>query len=126
MAGRTDGLIKNFRASAAVGAYTIVKFGAADTDAAPASAAGDALIGTTGELGAALGERVDVHMGDIPEVRFGGNVTRGDPLTSDANGAAVTAAPGAGVKVRIIGFATVSGAAGDIGTYRYAPGVVTG
>jgi len=128
MAGRTDGLIKNFRATVAIPARTIVKFGASDLDIVISAIAADASIGVTGELDAAAGERADVHMGDIVEVRYGGNVTRGDPLTTaaDGSGRAVTAAPGAGVKVRLIGFAMASGVADDIAAARWAPGVMTG
>lgn len=126
MAGRTDGLIKSFRAPAAIAARTIVKFGAADDSVATATAAADMSIGVTGELAAAAGERCDIHMNDIAEVRYGGAVTRGDPLTADGTGRAITAAPGAGVKVRIIGFAMASGAADDIAPARIAPGMFTG
>lgn len=126
MAGRTDGLIKNFRATAAVAAFTIVKFGPSDIEATPAAAAADASIGVSGEVAAAAGERFDVHMSDIADVRFGGVVTRGDPLTSDAQGRAVTAAPAAGANARIVGFALVSAVLGDIGPARIAPGLMQG
>lgn len=126
MAGRTDGLIKNFRAPAPIAAWTIVKFGASDIDVATAVAAGDASIGVTGELAAAAGERVDVHMSDIADVRYGGNVAAGAPLTSDAQGRAITAAPGAGVKMRTIGFALASGVVGDVSPARIIPGLITG
>lgn len=126
MAGRTDGLIKNFRAAAAILPWRIVKFGASDVEAVTAAAAGDALIGISSELAADAGQRCDVMMSDIADVRFGANVTRGDPLTSDAVGRAITAAPGAGAKMRIIGFALVSAIADDVGPARIVPGLITG
>lgn len=126
MAGRTDGLIKNFRSSAAIGARLIVKFGAADDTIALATAATDASIGVTGELAAASGERADVMMGDIVEIVLGGNVARGDKLTSDGQGRAVTAAPGAGVTHHIIGFALASGVLGDWAPVRFAPSMLKG
>ena len=62
----------------------------------------------------------------IADVEFGGAVTRGAAVTSDANGKAVAAAPAAGSNVRIIGFAEVSAVAGDIGPILVAPGVMQG
>jgi len=126
MAGRTDGLIKNFRAAVAIPAYTIVKFGVSDVLVTPTVAAGDASIGITGELAADVGERCDVHMSDIADVRLGGPVTRGDPLTSDVQGRAILAAPGSGAKVRTIGFALASGVLGDVAPARLVPGMMTG
>lgn len=125
MAGRTDGLIKTFRAGAAIAAFRIIKFGAADDQALQASAAADFSFGLSGELGAAQGEPVDVHMSDIGEVQYGGNVARGAPLTADANGKAITAAPAAGATVRIIGFAMRAGVADDIGAARISPGFMS-
>lgn len=119
-------LFKNYAAGAAIAAYRIVKLSADDT-VVQAAASTDALMGVVQQLGAdAQGDRVDVAFGGIVEIEFGGNVTRGDPVTADADGKAVAAAPGAGVNARIIGFATVSGVAGDIGRVRYAPGVMQG
>lgn len=126
MAGRTDGLIKNFRASGAIAPWLIVKPGASDTQVAVAAASGDALIGVSSEIAAEDGQRCDVMMSDIADVRYGANVTRGDLLTSDANGRAITAAPAAGVKMRTIGFALISAVAGDVGPARIVPGQITG
>lgn len=126
MAGRTDGLIKNFRATAAVAAFTIVKFGADDVSVVVSAAAADASIGVTIELDAAAGQRVDVAMSDIGDVRYGGNVARGDLLTSDGQGRAITAAPGAGVVMRTIGTAMVSAVLGDIGPMMIERGQIRG
>ncbi len=106
--------IKSFTAEAAVQPYTIVKFGTADGNVAPAAAATDALLGVAGPVGGDLNGIVDIILDGIAEVKAGGAITRGDQLTSDANGAAVTASPAAGVNNRIIGVAMVSAAAGDI------------
>ncbi len=69
-------------------------------------------------LDIASGERVDVIEHGIAEVEFGGTVARGDPLTADADGKAIKAAPAAGVNARIIGWAGVSVVAGDIAKVR--------
>lgn len=113
----TPGLTKTFIADVAIGARRIVKFGSSDSNitlcgAAPATAG---MLGVSDRAGDAVaGDRVDVIMDDIAEVVLGGTVTRGDPLTSDASGAAVTANPAAGVNVYIVGMAMMSGVAGDI------------
>ncbi|MDQ1229281.1 hypothetical protein [Sphingomonas sp. SORGH_AS_0879] len=126
MAGRTDGLTKNFRAGAAIAPYLILKFGADDQTLLPAAGPTDDLIATSTELAAVQGERFDAALGGLPEVRLGGNVGRGRPITSDAQGRAVEAAPAAGVRVRIIGFSLATGVLGDVVAYRPAPGFITG
>lgn len=119
-------LNKNYLAEGAIAAYRIVKHGAADGGLLQAAAAADKLVGVCGAVAPVLGERVDVVKVGIADVELGGNVTRGDPITSDANGKGVTAAPAAGANVRIIGFAEVSGVAGDIASVLIAPGVMQG
>jgi hypothetical protein len=52
----------------------------------------------------------------IAPVEYGGNVTRGDPLTSDGDGKAITATAAGGSNVRLIGIAGSSGVLGDIGS----------
>lgn len=126
MARRTDGLIKNFKAEAAVSKFRIVKFGAADEQALQAAAVGDAMFGVSLELDAAIGEPFDVALSGLADVVYGGNVARGDFLTSDANGKAVAAAPAAGVNNRVIGIAMVSGVLDDIGVVDLAPGRIQG
>ena len=117
---------KQYTAEAAVGANLIVKPGSTDDFVAQGAAATDLLMGVSGNIAAVLGERVDIIKSGIADVLFGGNVTRGNPLTADANGKAVVAAPGAGANVRIIGFAEVSGVSGDIGSVLIVPGYMQG
>lgn len=119
-------LTKNYTAEAAIAAYRIVKFGATDASVLQATGVNDKGIGVQNEVAPALGERADVIRSGLAEVQYGGNVTRGDPLTSDANGKAVAAAPAAGVNNYIIGFAEVSGIADDIGQVLIAPGRIQG
>ena len=117
---------KQYIAETAVGANLIVKPGSTDDYQVQSAAATDYLIGVSGNVAGAAGERVDVIREGIADVVFGGAVTRGAPLTSDANGKAVVAAPSAGSNVRIIGFAEVSGVSGDIGSVYLSPGVMQG
>lgn len=120
-------LIKEGTAEAAVTKYRIVKFGATDGGYVQSAAAGDFHAGVYGEnFDVANGERLGVIKQGIADVEYGGAVTRGAPLTSDANGKAVVAAPAAGANVRIIGFAEVSGVAGDIGPVWVEPGLMQG
>lgn len=119
-------LRKNYTAGGAIIAHRIVKMGATDGTVVQAVAATDALMGVCGSIAPASGERVDITKSGIAAVEFGGTVTRGDALTADANGKAITAAPSAGSNVRIIGFAEVSAVSGDIGDALIAPGVMQG
>ena len=124
---KNDSLDKNYTADAAIAAYRIAKFGAADGAVAIAAAATDLLIGVTGRVTATVaGERVDVSRSGIREVEYGGAVTRGATLTSDASGRAIVAAPAAGANVRTIGVAEVSGVLGDIGSLLIVPGSMQG
>jgi hypothetical protein len=119
-------LTKNFNAGAAVNAFRIVKMGADDNNVIQAAAATDALVGVSTCLAAASAEPVDVILSGVAEVTYGGNVTRGALLTSDANGKAVAAAPAAGANVAVIGRALVSGVDGDVGCVLLAPGQIQG
>lgn len=117
---------RGYKAEGTVGAYRIVKHGSANQTCVVAAAATDKLVGTSDALAHVAGDLVDVDLRAVCEVVLGGTVARGDPLTSDASGAAVAAAPAAGSNVRIIGFADMSGVAGDVITYLRAPGVLQG
>lgn len=124
---RIPGLVTNHTADAAIAAYRIVKFGAADGNIAQAAAVGDLSIGVTDRIAAAAaGDRIDVIRHGIAEVQYGGVVARGSKLTSDANGKAVVAAPAGGVNNQIIGTAEVSGVLDDIGSVFIAPSVMQG
>ncbi|MFQ5550959.1 MAG: capsid cement protein [Gemmatimonadales bacterium] len=118
-------LTKNFNAAAAISQYRIVKFGAADGDVQQAAAATDAQVGVA-NLDAALNERVDVVVCGIAEVRLGGTVTRGNLITSDANGKGVAASAAIGANQRYLGIAMVSGVAEDIIDVLIAPGEYQG
>jgi hypothetical protein len=69
---------------------------------------------------------IDYPTAGTGQVRLGGNVTRGDPITADAASKGVTAAPAAGANVRIIGFALQSGVLNDVIDYQIAPGLMQG
>lgn len=120
--GRTTGLLqKGYTATTAIPAFTIMKFGAADGTVVPATGATAYLVGVQAQLDCAVGDRASATMNsNIEDVLYGGNVTRGDPLTSDGQGRAIKATT---TGQFIVGYAEVSGVAGDIGSAIIAPGV---
>lgn len=94
---------------------TVMCVGAADnkaklSGATPAINAG--LIGLAFNAATAAGPLDIVTDGIFPGIA-GGSITRGDPLTSDAAGAVITAAPAGGVNLACIGHALASAASGD-------------
>ena len=115
MMGATSGLEKSVKCTAALAtAYLIAKFGADDDTLAQATASTEELVGVFQHTTTTAGEEVRVMLDGISRVVLGGTVVRGNYLTSDANGKAVSAAPGAGVNAYVIGQALASGVAGDI------------
>lgn len=125
MTQRNPELFLSFTAGGAIASNRFVKFGANDRAMLQSAAATDAIIGIS-DLAAAANETVDVCMSGIFPVVYGGTVTRGDLLTSDSTGRAITAAPSAGVNHRIGGVAMVSGVVGDLGSARLSPGSFQG
>lgn len=119
---RNPGLQKNYSAEAAIAAYRIVKFGAADGGILQSAAAADKHVGVIDRMPAAVaGDRVDVIRSGIAEVEYGGTVAAGDLLTSDASGRAIVATASAGSNVRVVGVAEVAGVVGDIGSMLVQP-----
>jgi hypothetical protein len=124
---RNDGLIKTFYSTAAITKHRLVIPGSADNTCTEASAATGLLIGVCADLGAgAAGEPVDIILDGIANVEYGGDVTRGQLLTSDGSGRAITATASAGANIRIVGVAMVSGAVGDIGSVKLSQGSLQG
>ncbi len=120
-------LAKNYAADVAIPAFRIVKPGAADDRVTLATAATDALIGATMEIGAAIGERCDVQLAGIAFVEVGAAVARGALVTSDAIGRGVAAAPAAGANNSVIGRALEAAtAAGDIIRVMQSTGQIQG
>lgn len=107
-------LIKNFIAGAAISAFRFTKFSAADT-IIQGAAATDAVIGVSGEIAAAVGERADVTLIGIAFIEAGAAFSQGALLVSDAVGRAIAGAPAAGSNVRVGAIAIDAAvAAGDI------------
>jgi len=106
-------LIKSFLAAAAMGGNLIAR-AAADSSVQEAGAATHALVGITDQMGAAEGRMVDVVQLGWAELRLGGAVSFGDPLTSDDEGRGVEAEPTAGAIVRTVAIAMSDGVEDDI------------
>lgn len=116
----------NHVAQGAIAAFRIVKPGTADRTLVQAAASTDALIGVMESVAPAAGERCDAVRVGVARLEYGGTVAAGDPITADANGRGIKAAPAAGSNVRIVGFAEVAAVSGDIADVLLAPGVMQG
>lgn len=89
---RNEMLVKNFNAAGAISPFRAVKFGSADNSVAQSTARNSLVIGVSDSLGAdAALDPVDVVMGGIATIEYGGTITRGQNVTSDANGKAIAA-----------------------------------
>ncbi|UWQ92990.1 hypothetical protein K3727_09495 [Rhodobacteraceae bacterium M382] len=117
---------RSYEAAAAIAGHLIVAFAdpANASTVTPATSSTDALIGTADSMGADLGGMCDVHRGGVSEVRLGGPVQAGDPITADANAKGIAATASAATTVRIIGYAEAPGVADDIIQYFAAPGLL--
>lgn len=118
---------KSYMAEAAVVVNRIVKPGVAAYALLQSSAAADFHMGVINELPAAIGTTTDVVRDGPAVVEAGAAFAAGTPLTSDALGRAIAAAPATGVNVRIVGFADeAASAAGDVVRFMVAPGLMQG
>jgi hypothetical protein len=116
--GWTTGTEKSLECTAAIATnYTIAKHGADDDHASLATAATDNLIGIFQHITTTADDMVKIMLSGISPVVYGGAVTRGDPLTSNATGQAIVATAGQS----IIGYATISGVLNDIGYCEIIP-----
>jgi hypothetical protein len=127
MTMRDQGLVKTFNAGAAVAPRRIVAFGGDERTVIQAAAVTSTMFGVSDDVSAAAaGRGVDVVLTGVATVEYGGTVAPGAPLTSDSIGRAVAAAPAVGTNNRIVGFAMVAGAVGDLGAVRLAQGSLQG
>lgn len=91
----------------------ILKNGSAGLQVLPAASVSDKSIGVA-EHDAASGEGIRMQVAGRAKYKAGGTIAKGDLLTSDASGRAVTAAPAQGDNNRIIGYATESAVVNDL------------
>jgi len=98
--------------------YRLANFGVADNSSKQAVDAASPLIGVTQIVGGEDGLQVDICRDGLPEVQYGGVVTKGDRLTSDADGKAIATVTAGDW---VIGIAEVSGVEDDIGMVFISP-----
>lgn len=72
------------------------------------------------------GQTGTVQVAGVARVKLGGTVAADDPITSNASGQGVTAAPAAGVNAYIVGIALEAGVSGDLIDVLIAPGRIQG
>lgn len=116
---RNDGLIKNFYADGTLEGRKLVTFGTGKLKVKQATAATDALIGVTTQIGSESNGRVDVIFSGITEATAGGSISKGEVLTSDASANVITATQASD---RVIGIALEDAVAGDFVTVLIAQG----
>ena len=116
---RNDGLIKTFYADGTLEGRKLVTFGTGKLKVKQATAATDALIGVTTQIGSESNGRVDVIFSGITEATAGGNIGKGEVLTSDASANVITATQAAD---RVIGIALEDAVAGDFISVLIAQG----
>ena len=122
------GLTKTYTTGAAVLRRRIIKPGASDGLVVQGAAATDDIFGVSDmSADCVQGDRIDVRLTGVVEIDVGGAIGPGKPITSDAQGRAVQAAPAAGSNVRIIGInGPVTYALGDVGDVFLAQGLMQG
>ncbi|MBN5381466.1 DUF2190 family protein [Serratia marcescens] len=111
-------LITAHKVEAATLPRQLVMHGTVDDEITPAVDGSKLIIGVTSAIGNDIGEAADVIRSGLAIVRYGADVTVGQPLTADAEGRAVPAAAGN----FYIGFAEYAGAEDDHGSVWIAPG----
>ena len=113
MAGPNNLLTKTFVAGAAIAKNTIVMFDSADDTVIVATANTDLPMGISLEAAAAAGDRIEVAVAGIADVKAAGAITRGDYVVSAAAGEGV-AGTASTAKQQAIGIAMVGVADNDI------------
>ena len=113
---------KAYIADVDIAPYLILSVGSVDGNATLAPTSTSKLIGVSENVPVAATEVVDAIQGGPGLVQLGGTVAAGDYLTAntDGSGTAITATPGTGLTVNVIGKASVSGVAGDVIPYTTA------
>jgi hypothetical protein len=107
-------LRKGYTTGAAVLASRIVKMGSADFTVIQATDGAAGLLGATVEhVNPPSGGQITVTRLGLEYVELGGTVTRGQYVTSDANGKGIAAVIVAGTPLHVLGIAEESGVAGD-------------
>lgn len=124
-----SGFIKSRVAAGAIAPWSIAAFTGNRNEVAQAAGSATGLAGITDYLGidAVCADRmVDLQLTEVADVKAGGTIAAGDPITSDANGAAIKAVKAAGAEVFCIGLAQEPAVVGDVFGVLVSPFVITG
>jgi len=113
MAGPNNLLTKTFLAGAAIAKYTIVMFDSSDDTVIVATANTDLPIGIALDAAAAAGDRIEVAVAGIAEVKAAGAITRGDYVVATTGGEGL-AGTGSVAKQQAIGYAMEGVADNDV------------
>lgn len=108
-----EGLVKTYDAGGTINEYRIAKFGSSDSVVLQADASTNKFAGVfclPKGATAATGDSVDVIKSGIADVDYGGTITVGDRLTSNADGKAISAESLFGTKTAVAN----GGSAGNI------------
>jgi len=120
-------LVKTLTAAGTIANRRLVKFGSNEGEVVQAAAASDAIIGVADcPNGAVSGDKIDIVLLGLCDVEFGGTVSAGALVTSDASGRAVAAAPATGANVRIAGASYQAAVSGDIARVMLATSMMQG
>lgn len=111
---------KAYTADVDIAPYLILQTGSTDGNATLATAGTQKLIGVSENVPVAAGQVVDTIKGGPALVTAGSTIAAGDYLTANASSQAITAVPGTGAVLNVIGTADVSAVAGDIFPYTTA------
>jgi hypothetical protein len=111
-------LVDNYDAEVQIKKHRLVALGTSDGGITLSVGAAAPIIGVSTDIDSELGEPCDVVRAGLAKVVYGAAVAKGAPITSDAQGRAITAATGN----YYAGFAEIAGAANDIGSYQLEPG----
>jgi hypothetical protein len=108
------GLTLAYIAGVAMPARRLVKQGPADKFVVMAIDGGVPIIGVSEQIAVAAMAPVDVIHSEVAVVEAGAAIALSSPITADASGRAITAAPAAGVNMWIVGITLEAAtAAGD-------------
>ncbi len=114
------GLVTGSRAEGAIVARSLVNHGSEEGFSTQAIDGTQLITGVTTIVPAGDGEVFDIIRSGLALVTYGAAVALGDPLTANANGAAVPAVAGDW----FIGYAEVPGVENDIGSVWINPGQI--
>jgi hypothetical protein len=120
------GFIRSFKAATDIPAYHVMKFSANNGEISLAAQATDPIVGISTSVDSGAGQEIGVILSQSADLKWGGPIAFGEPVTSDAGGCGVKAQPNAGETVRIIGFAMADAVQDDIAPVLISPGYLKG